>query len=122
MRKTIGFVLIALMILVPSLAGCFTTQSGAGGSDKLQVLSHASTINEYGYVVVKGTAKNISSSTLTHAEVVAKFYNAASELIGTSSTSIKAMDPDEVWSFTVVYQGANIEDITGYTANAGTVW
>jgi len=122
MRKTIGFVLIALMILVPSLTGCLTAQSGTGGSDKLQVLSHESSLNEYGYVVIEGTAKNICSSTLSHAEVVAKFYNADSELIGTSSTSIKAMDPDEVWSFTVVYQGANIDDITGYTVNAGTVW
>ena len=122
MRKTIGFILIALLILVPSLSGCFTTQSGTGGSDKLEVLTHDSTIDEYGFVVIEGTAKNICSSTLSHAEVVAKFYNASSELIGTSSTSIKAIDPDEVWSFKIVYQGTNINDIKGYTVNAGTVW
>jgi len=122
MRKTTGLIVIALILLVSILAGCLTTQGGTDGSDKLQILSHESSLNEYGYIVIEGTAKNICSSTLTHAEVVAKFYNDASELIGTSSASIKALDPDEVWSFEAVYRGTNIEDITGYTINAGTVW
>ena len=57
MRKTIWFTVIALILLVSILAGCLTTQSGAGGSDKLEILSHESTLNEYGYIVVEGTAK-----------------------------------------------------------------
>ncbi|MHC3130321.1 MAG: hypothetical protein IBV52_09630 [Candidatus Bathyarchaeota archaeon] len=122
MRKTIGFIILTLIILVPCLAGCLTTQSGAGGSDKLEILSHESTLNEYGYIVVEGTAKNICSSTLSYAEVIAKFYNDAKELVGTSSASIKAVDPGEVWSFKVVYRGTNVEDITGYTVNVGLVW
>ncbi len=122
MRKTIGFIVIALIILAPMLVGCLTTQSGSGGSEKLQILDHNSTVNEYGNIVIEGTAKNISSSTLSHAEVIAKFYNAASELVGTSSASIKAVDPDEVWSFKVVYRGTNVEDIKGYTVNVGLVW
>ena len=122
MRKTIGFIAIALIILAPMLVGCLTTQNGAGGSEKLQILSHNSTVNEYGNIVIEGTAKNISSSTLSYAEVIAKFYNAANELVGTSSTSIKAVDPGEVWSFEVVYQGTNVKDITGYTVNIGLAW
>ena len=122
MRKTIWFTVIALILLVPYLVGCLTTQSGAGGSDKLEILSHESTVNEYGYIVVEGTAKNISSSTLSYAEVIAKFYNDAKELVGTSSASIKAVDPGEVWSFKVVYRGTNVKDITGYTVNVGLVW
>jgi len=120
MRKTIGFIILTL-ILVPSLVGCLATQGGAGGSEKLQILSHDSTVNEYGHIVIEGTAKNISSSTLSYAEVRAKFYNAANELVGTSSTSIKAVDPDEVWSFKIVYQG-DVKDITGYTISVGLVW
>ena len=122
MIKTIGFIILALIILVTSLAGCLTTQGGAGGSDKLQILSHESTVNEYGNIVIEGTAKNISSSTLSYAEVVAKFYNAANELVGTSPASIKAVDPGEVWSFKIVYRGTNVADITGYTVNAGLAW
>ena len=121
MRKTIGYIILTL-ILVSSLVGCLATQGGAGGSEKLQILDHNSTVNEYGNIVIEGTAKNISSSTLSYAEVIAKFYNAANELVGTSSASIKAVDPDEVWSFKVVYQGTNVKDITGYAVNAGTVW
>ena len=121
MRKTIGFIILTL-ILVTSLVGCLATQGGAGGSEKLQILSHESALNEYGYIVIEGTAKNISSSTLSYAEVVAKFYNAASELVGTSSASIKAVDPDEVWSFELVYRGTNVKDITGYTVNVGLAW
>ena len=122
MRKTIGFIVIAIIILVPMLAGCLTTQGGAEGSDKLQILSHESTVNEYGYIIIEGTAKNICSSTLSYAEVIAKFYNDANELVGTSSASIKAVDPDEVWSFELVYRGTNVEDITGYTVNVGLAW
>jgi len=121
MRKTTGLIILTLL-LVPSLVGCLATQGGAGGSEKLQILDHNSTVNEYGNIVIEGTAKNISSSTFSYAEVVAKFYNDAKELIGTSSTSIKAVDPGEVWSFEVVYRGTNVEDITGYTVNAGLVW
>ena len=121
MRKTIGFIILTL-ILVPSLVGCLATQGGAGGSEKLQIIDHNSTVNEYGNIVIEGTAKNINSSTLSYAEVIAKFYNAANELVGTSSASIKAVDPDEVWSFKVVYRGTNVEDITGYTISVGLVW
>ena len=121
MRKTIGLIILTLL-LVPSLVGCLATQGGAGGSEKLQILDHNSTVNEYGNIVIEGTAKNISSSTLSYAEVVAKFYNAANELVGTSSASIKAVDPDEVWSFKVVYRGTNVADITGYTISVGLVW
>jgi len=122
MRKTTGLIVIALILLVSILAGCLTTQSGTDGSDKLQILSHESSLNEYGYIVIEGTAKNISSSTLSYAEVIAKFYNDANELVGTSSASIKAINPDEVWGFEVVYQDTNVKDITGYTVNVGTVW
>ena len=118
MIKTIGFIAMALIILVPSLVGCLTTPA----TEKLQILNHSSTVNEYGNVIVKGTAKNINSSTLSLAEVVAKFYNSAGELIGTSSASIKAVDPGEVWSFEIVYQGTNVKDITGYTVNVGSAW
>ena len=119
MGKTIGLI---ILLLVPSLVGCLATQGGAGGSEKLQILDHDSSVNEYGYVVIEGTAKNISSSTLSYAEVIAKFYNDAKELIGTSSASIKAVDPDEVWSFEVVYRGTNVADMTGYTISVGLVW
>ena len=121
MRKTIGYIILTL-ILVPSLVGCLTTQDGAGGSEKLQILSHDSSVNEYGNIVIEGTAKNISSSTLSYAEVTAKFYNDTNELVGTSSASIRAIDPGEVWSFKVVYKGTNVEDITGYTVNVGLAW
>ena len=122
MRKTIGFIVIALMILVPNLIGCLSTQSGTGGSENLQILSHASSVNEQGNIVIEGTAKNISSATLSYAEVIAKFYNDANELVGTSPASIKAVDPDEVWSFKIVYNGTNTADITSYTVNAGLAW
>ena len=121
MRKTIGFIVIAL-ILVPSLVGCLATQGGAGGSEKLQILSHDSSVNEYGNIVIEGTAKNISSATLSYAEIIAKFYNDANELVGTSPASIKAVNPDEVWSFKIVYRGTNVADITGYTVNVGLAW
>ncbi len=121
MRKTIGLIILTLL-LVLSLVGCLATQGGAEGSEKLQILDHNSTVNEYGNIVIEGTAKNISSSTLSYAEVIAKFYNDTNELIGTSSASIKAIDPGEVWSFKVVYKGTNVEDITGYTVNVGLAW
>ena len=119
MKKTIGFVILALIILLPSLTGCLTAQEG---SEKLEILEYSSSINEYGYIVIDGTAKNISSSTLSYAEIVAKFYNVADELVGTSSAKIKAVDPDEIWSFQVLYPGSNTGDIAGYKVEVGSAW
>ena len=130
MRKIVGFMAIALVMLVLSLVGCAETQYQPGGStpselppaEKLQILSHSMTTGQFGNIIVKGTAKNISSSNLSYAEVKVKFYDAAGALIDTSLDNINDLGPGEIWNFEVMYLGMDTENVKSYKIGVGTTF
>jgi hypothetical protein len=124
-----SLVAIALVaILIPGLSGCTETQYQPGESgappatEKLQILSHSMSRGEYGNLVVKGTAKNVASSTLSYAEVRVKFYDAAGTLLNTSLANINDLGPGETWSFQVMYFGTDEDKVTSYKIGVGTTW
>jgi hypothetical protein len=130
MRKIIGFVAIALVILVPSLVGCAETQYQPGQpapsqpatTEKLQILSHSMSRSETGtFVYIKGTAKNVSSSRLSFASVNVKFYDADGTLLDTSLDVISDLDPGETWSFEVGYYDEYLK-YASYKIGVGSTW
>jgi len=127
MRRIIGFIAITLVVmLVPSLIGCTETQYEPGEStpatEKLQILSHGMGVTEYGAPMVTGTAKNVSSSNLSYAEVRVKFYDAAGTLLDTSLDNINDLGPAGTWSFEVIYFGSNPENVKSYKIGVGSTF
>ena len=127
MKRIVGFIAIALVvILVPSLVGCIETQYEPGGStpatEKLQILDHQMTTTEFGNIIVKGRAKNISSSNLSYASVKVKFYDASGTLLATSSDGISDLGLGETWSFSVMYFGMDDENVKSYKIGVGSTW
>jgi hypothetical protein len=61
---------------------------------------------DYGAPVVRGTAKNVSSSNLRYAFVKVKFYDAAGNVLDTLSDYIIDLGPGETWNFEVIYFGS----------------
>ena len=127
MKRMIGFIVMALLVmLVPSLVGCIETQYESGGSkpatEKLQIIDHHMTTSEYGSMIVKGRAKNISSSNLSYASVKVKFYDASGTLLATSSDGISDLGLGETWSFSVMYFGMDDENVKSYKIGVGSTW
>jgi len=117
-----------LALLIPSFTGCAETQyePGEGGTppvtEKLEILSHSMSTTQFGNLVVKGTAKNVSSSTLSYAEVKVKFYDAAGTLLGTSLDNINDLGAGETWSFEVMYLDIDIQKVASYKIGVGSTW
>jgi uncharacterized membrane protein len=130
MKRMGLFVAAALILLVLSgVAGCMETQYQPGAStptkapaEKLQILSQSMTTGQFGNIVVKGTAKNISSSNLVYAEVRVKFYDAAGSLLNTSLANINDLGPGETWNFEVMYLGMDTENVKSYKIGVGTTF
>jgi len=129
MKRIMGLIAITLVaILIPSFTGCAETQyepseGGAPPAEKLEILSHSMSGGRGEFVkpVVKGTAKNVSSSTI-YAEVKVKFYDASGALLGTSLDSINDLSAGETWSFKVVYYDIDRENVYSYKIEVGSTW
>ncbi|GAI32494.1 unnamed protein product [marine sediment metagenome] len=125
-KSLVAMALVA--ILIPSFTGCTETQyePGEGGAppvtEKLEILSHSMSTTQFGNLVVKGTAKNVSSSTLSYAEVRVKFYDAAGTLLSTSLANINDLSAGETWSFEVMYLDIDIEKVTSYKIGVGSTF
>ena len=117
-------------ILIFTLTGCTETQYQPGQStpsqpattEKLQILNHSMSRTQGSAILyVKGTAKNISSSTLSYAEVRVKFYDAAGTLLDTSIDNINDLSAGETWSFEVMTVDED-QKVASYKIGVGTTF
>jgi hypothetical protein len=100
-RKTIvGLIALAAVIAVAMLAGCVDSKS-----NKLEILDYKDGYTDYNLRCIKGTAKNVGSSTLRYAEIRVKFYDKEGTLLDTSIDNINDLGPGETWRFEVVHLG-----------------
>jgi len=116
-----------MVILALYVVGCAETQYQPGegappATEKLEILSHNMSTTEFGNLVIKGTAKNVSSSNLSYAEIKVKFYDAAGNLIDTSLDNINDLGPGETWKFEVMYLGMDTENVKSYKIGVGSVF
>ena len=109
------------------LVGCTETEYQPGGgalpaTEDLEILSHSMSTTGFGNLMVKGIAKNVSSSNLSYAEVKVKFYDAQGNLISTWLDNINDLGAGETWSFEVMYLGMDTENVKSYQIGVGSVW
>ncbi len=121
----VAIVLVAILIL--SFTGCIETvyEPSEGGAppvtEELQIINHTGGITEYGSPMVTGTARNVSSSNLSYAEIRVKWYDSAGTLLETSLDNINDLGPGETWRFEVIYFGS--EKNVSYKIGIGsTFW
>jgi len=107
MSRVIKFLVLTLIVaLAVGLAGCAET---APPTEKLQILSHSMSTDQYGYPVVQGTAKNVSSTNFSYAFINVKFYDASGAAIATLSDYICDLGPGETWNFEVTCNEKNAQ-------------
>ena len=132
------FIAIALAItLFPSLIACAAEKyqpeeykkpeegAPAGTStviagDKLEIVEHSLITGEYGNPIVKGIAKNISSSTITSAEIEVVFYDPFSIRLSSSEGKIENLAPGESRDFKVTYFGPT-KNVESYKIEIGSI-
>ena len=128
-RKTIvGLIAVVAIVVVAMFSGCVEEpkyEEGAGTpteSKNLEILDHHMETGEFGNLIIKGTAKNIGSSSLSYAEVRVKFYDKEGTLLDTSLDNINDLGPGETWNFKVMYLGTDTENVDSYKIAVGSVF
>jgi len=89
-------------------------------SDKLEITEHSLIIGEYGNPIVKGTAKNISSSTIASAELEVTFYDPFACRLSSSEGKIENLGPGETREFKVTYFGPT-KNVESYKIEVGSI-
>ena len=97
-------------------AGASTVISG----DKLEIVEHSLIIGEYGNPIVKGTANNISSSTIASAELEVTFYDPFACRLSSSKSNIENLGPGESREFEVTYFGPT-KNVESYKIEVGSI-
>ena len=75
---------------------------------------------EFGNLIIKGTAKNIGSSSLSYAEAEWSSTIKGEHLPDKSPDNINDLGPGETWNFRVVYLGMDAEDADSYKVVIGS--
>ena len=128
-RKTmVGLIAVVAIVAVAMFSGCVEDpkyEEGVGTpteSKNLEILDHHMEIGEFGNLIIKGSAKNIGSSSLSYAEVRVKFYDKEGAVLDTSLDNINDLGPGETWNFKVMYFGMDTENVDSYKIAVGSVF
>ena len=130
-KKTmVGIVTIVAIAAAVIFAGCVEEpkyEEGAVGTPtaelkNLEILDHHMETGQFGNLIIKGSAKNIGSYSLSYAEVRVKFYDKEGAALDTSLDNINDLGPGETWKFQVMYFGTDTENVDSYKIAVGSVF
>ena len=130
-KKTmVGIIAIVAIAAAVIFAGCVEEpkyEEGAVGTPtaelkNLEILDHHMETGQFGNLIIKGTAKNIGSHSLSYAEVRVKFYDKEGTLLDTFLDNINDLGPGETWKFQVMYPGMDTENVDSYKIAVGSVF
>ena len=80
----------------------------------LRIIKYNEERPEVGKLTITGIAKNEGKTSVPHAEVQIKFYDANMNVITSSKASIENFDAGGTWGFTVVYPGPDSRKVKSY--------
>ena len=130
MKSLISSLIVIAMagMLVAALIGCagekYQPEKGTPAvikGDTLEIAEHTLTKGEYGDIVVKGIAKNITSSTIASAELEVIFYDSMKTILSAEKSKIEDLGPGESRDFAVRYLGATPKNVDGYEIEIGSI-
>ncbi len=118
--KSIAVTAVVVMLII-GFGGCTPVEHQSGPTEKLQILTHRMVRLDDGRPVIKGTAKNVSSSTLKYAEVEVEFLDNAADTLEISRVNTSNLSAGEIWNFEVTYNNFNPENVSDYQIRPGTI-
>ena len=80
----------------------------------LRIIKYNEERPEVGKLTITGIAKIEGKTSVPHAEVQIKFYDANMNVITSSKASIENFDAGGTWGFTVVYPGPDSRKVKSY--------
>jgi len=80
----------------------------------LRILKYNEARPEVGKLTITGIAKNEGKTSVPHAEVQIKFYDANNNLVVISKASTDNFDPGSTWGFSIVYPGTDSRKVKSY--------
>ena len=129
MKSLISLLIVIAVAGMPvaTLIGCaeekYQPEKGTPAvikGDTLELAEHTLTKGEYGDIVVKGIARNISSSTIASAELTVTFYDTMKTVLSAEKSKIEDLGPGESRDFTVRYLGAT-KNVDSYEIEIGSI-
>lgn len=123
-------ILIAIGLFVSVLTGENNDSSASNplnnansySNEKIVILNHQLSENDYGNLIVAGSAKNNFGRNLDYAEIDVKFYDSDGAVIGNSLDNINNFGDGETWKFEVYYMGLDTYKVKDYSIEVGSVW
>jgi hypothetical protein len=98
------------------------SDSGILSMEKITILNHQLSENDYGNLIISGTAKNVAGRNLDYAEIDVKFYDQDGAVIGNSLDNINNLGDGETWKFEVYYMGLDNYNVKNYSIEVGSAW
>ncbi len=80
----------------------------------LRVLKYHEERPEVGRLIITGIARNDGKTTVPHAEVQIKFYDANKNLIVSSKDTTDNFEPGGTWGYSVVFPGPDSRKVYSY--------
>lgn len=76
---------------------------------------------EVGRLIITGIAKNDGKTSVPHAEVQIKFYDANNNVITSAKDTTDNFEPGGTWEFTIVYPGPDSRKVYSYKVSIASV-
>ena len=80
----------------------------------LRILKYNEARPEVGQLTITGIAKNEGKTSVPHAEVQIKFYDANNNLIAISKAPTDNFEPGSTWGFSIIYPGPDSRKVKSY--------
>jgi hypothetical protein len=87
----------------------------------LRVLKYNEARPEVGRLIITGIAKNDGKTSVPHAEVQIKFYDANNNVITSAKDTTDNFEPGGTWEFTIVYPGPDSRKVYSYKVSIASV-
>jgi hypothetical protein len=124
---------IAILVTVIALglgplAACAGVQYQPGevppspAAERLPILNLSMVQDELGFIIIRGTAKNVSPTSSSYAEVRVMFYDAEGVLLDTFRDNVTDLGPGETWDFEILCPGIDTDEVKRYEVVAGSAW
>ena len=87
----------------------------------IRVLKYNEARPEVGRLIITGIAKNDGKTSVPHAEVQIKFYDANKNVITSAKDTTDNFEPGGTWEFTIVYPGPDSRKVYSYKVSIASV-
>ena len=91
-------------------------------AERLSVLDLSMVQDELGFIIIRGTVKNVSPTSSGYAEVRVMFYDVEGALLDTFRDNVTDLGPGKTWDFEILCPGIDTDEVKRYEVVAGSAW